>query len=76
MTPSKTEQPEGHCDCGEPDMTDTELTTVLLKVYPHVATPHLKMARAAIAADRARRIVRAEPWLKSAEVRERAEGGA
>jgi hypothetical protein len=60
----------------EVDMTDSELTALLLKVYPHVATPHLKMARAAIAADRTRRLVLAEPWLKSAEVSERVEGAA
>jgi hypothetical protein len=60
----------------EVDMTDSELTALLLKVYSHVATPHLKMARAAIAADRTRRLVHAEPWLKSAEVSERVEGGA
>lgn len=60
----------------QPDMTDAELTSVLLKVYAMVATPHLVMARAAIAADRARRVVNAEPWLKSAEVQERVEGAA
>jgi hypothetical protein len=58
------------------DMTDSELTALLLKVYPHVATPHLKMARAAIAADRTRRLVLAEPWLKAGEVSERMEGSA
>ena len=55
----------------ERDMTDDELITVILKVYPMVAKVHLKIARAAIEADRARRIVQAEPWLKADEVRER-----
>lgn len=60
----------------ERDMTDDELTAVILKVYPMVAKVHLKIARAAIEADRARAIVMGEPWLKSAEVQERAGGGA
>lgn len=59
---------------GQSNMNDAELTAVLLKVYALVATPHLAMARAAIAADRARQIVRAEPWLKSADLQERVEG--
>lgn len=57
------------------DMTDSELTAVLLRVVPFVAKPYLDMARAAIEADRARQLVRAEPWLKSGDVQDRLESG-
>lgn len=58
------------------DLSDAELTGVILKVFPFVASSYIKIARAAIAADRARQaeirfIVADEPWLKAEDVQAR-----